>query len=36
MKIPATGAGIRNKWDGDVVVREHRYASQADQPCIDF
>lgn len=24
------------KWDGDVAVREHRYASQADRTCIDF
>lgn len=24
------------KWDGDVAVRQHRYASQADRTCIDF
>nr|DAR60648.1 MAG TPA: hypothetical protein [Caudoviricetes sp.] len=25
-----------SKWDGDVAVQQHRYASQAEQPCIDF
>lgn len=24
------------KWDGDVAVQQHRYASQADRTCIDF
>nr|DAI55563.1 MAG TPA: hypothetical protein [Caudoviricetes sp.] len=27
---------LKIKWDGDVAVREHRYASQAEQSCIDF
>ena len=24
------------KWDGDVAVQQHRYASQAEDACIDF
>ena len=27
---------FKNQWDGDVAVRQHRYASQAVRACIDF